>query len=149
MFPYSGFAHSNVRLTEQFEVYCAYGVEPPEHHFKMSLIPFFDPVSWVPRKPPDRFFIVVISWHLHMRSRRPFMVSLNRCFTKYSSPSSFQCKLLVQTSPCGEVWFEIWLKAHGKIEITRGAAECDFKFFPFALKARVMFALKMVQITRS
>ena len=23
--------------------------------------------------------------------------------------------LLVQTSPCGEVWFKIWLKAHGKI----------------------------------
>ena len=37
-------------------------------------------------------------------------------------------KILVQTSPCGEVWFEIWLKAHGKIEITRGAAECDFNF---------------------
>ena len=34
MFPYSGFAHSNLRLTEQFEVNCAYVVEPPEHHFK-------------------------------------------------------------------------------------------------------------------
>ena len=36
--------------------------------------------------------------------------------------------ILVQTSPCGELWFEIWLKAHGKIKITRGAAECDFNF---------------------
>ena len=27
---------------------------------------------------------------------------------------SFHCRLLVQTSPCKEAWFEIWLKAHGK-----------------------------------
>ena len=37
---------------------------------------------------------------------------------------------IVQTSPCGEVLFEIWLKAHGKfLKTTRGADECDLKFF--------------------
>ena len=40
------------------------------------------------------------------------------CFTSKHSKYVYICIMrlfLVQTSPCGEVWFEIWLKAHGKI----------------------------------
>ena len=72
-------------------------------------------------------------------------ISTPSCFTRTSFPDESKSRfnslqsmdnfVLVQTSPCGEVWFEIWLKAHGKfskahgkIEITRGAAECDFNF---------------------
>ena len=57
--------------------------------------------------------------------------------------------LLVQTSPCGEVWFEIWLKAHGKIWNHTRRSRVWFQIFPCALKAksqitplrRVMFAI--------
>ena len=58
-------------------------------------------------------------------------------------------QLLVQTSPCGEVWFEIWLKAHGKIwNHTRRSSsdvctkipnffQCDLDLSEFSLQFRI------------
>ena len=34
--------------------------------------------------------------------------------SRFNSLQSMDNIVLLQTSPCGEVWFEIWLKAHGK-----------------------------------
>ena len=64
--------------------------------------------------------------------------------------------LLVQISPCGEVWFEIWLKAHGKIWNHSRRSRVWFQIFPCALKAksqithlhRVMFAINITTTSR-
>ena len=64
--------------------------------------------------------------------------------------------ILVQTSPCGEVWFEIWLKAHGKIWNHTRRSRVWFQIFPCALKAksqitplrRVMFAINTTTTSR-
>ena len=45
---------------------------------------------------------------------------------------------LMQTSSCGEAWFEIWLKAHGKFKLFR-ALWAKSQITPLR---RVMFALK-------
>ena len=72
-------------------------------------------------------------------------------------------KLLVQTSPAERCDLRFGSKRTEKFEITRGAAECDFKFsvrfgkFPCALKAksqitplrRVMFAINTTTTSRS
>ena len=82
-------------------------------------------------------------------------ISTPSCFTRTSFPDESKSRfnslqsmdnfVLVQTSPCGEVWFEIWLKAHGKFSKAHGKIEITRELWAksqITPLRRVMFAIK-------